>query len=70
MNPRKDQTEEQRIMREFAMLVHKRRRIGNPSSSLRATAKDVWRLNPGGYSSFHTYYTSLKALALIYGNGL
>ena len=65
MNPRKDQTEEQRIMREFAMLVHKRRRIGDPSSSLRATAKDVWRLaEETGYSSFVIFYKTLARSSL------
>ena len=70
MKPRKDQTEEQYVMRKFALMVHNRRSIDNPNASLRATAKDIWRLDPDGYCSFHSFYTSLKVLARIYGNGI
>ena len=60
MNPRKDQTEEQYVMRKFALMVHNRRSIDNPNASLRATAKDIWRLvGMNGYSNFNTFYFSL-----------
>lgn len=46
-------------MREFAFMVHELRRICNPDTSLRATAKDVWRLYPHGYANFKSFYNSM-----------
>ena len=60
MKPRKDQTEEQYVMRRFALMVHNRRTIDNPDASLRATAKDIWRLYPEGYSCYETFFQSLS----------
>ena len=59
MKQRKDQTEEQFAMRKFALMVHNRRSIDNPNASLRATAKDIWRLCPEGYANFKSFYNSM-----------
>ena len=56
MNRRTRQTAEQRTMTEFAFLVHMNRPCG---TSLRKTARDVWKLHPHGYRNFNTFYTSL-----------
>ena len=61
---RKDQTEEQYVMRAFALMVHMNRPYG---SSIRKAAKDVWTLYPKGYANFERFYCSLKRLASNYG---
>lgn len=62
---RKDQTKEQYVMRAFALMVHRRRLMHNPGASLRATAKDVWRLaGEEGYSSFVIFYKTLSRASL------
>ena len=63
MKPRKDQTEEQYVMRKFALMVHNRRSIDNPNASLRATAKDIWRLYPDDYCNYETFFQSLSRYA-------
>ena len=63
---RKDQTEEQYVMRAFALMVHRRRTIRNPEASLRATAKDVWRMHPEGYANFANFYRVVARLAQKY----
>ena len=63
MKPRKDQTEEQRIMRKFALMVHKLRKAKSANAKLRQTAKDIWRLHPQGYSSFDIFYKTLARVS-------
>ena len=57
MNRRKRQTAEQRTMTEFAFLVHMKRPWG---TSLRRTARDVWKLHPHGYRNFESFYANLR----------
>ena len=66
MSRRQRQTAEQRTMTEFAFLVHMKRPWG---TSLRKTARDVWKLYPRGYRNFHSFYTNFKQIASNYGNG-
>jgi len=57
------QTGEQNTMLAFALMVHMNRPYG---SSVRKTAKDVWRLYPKGYCCFKGFYKSLWRLASNY----
>ena len=54
------QTGEQNTMLAFALMVHMNRPY---DSSVRKTAKDVWRLYPKGYCCFNSFYQSLWLLA-------
>ena len=58
---KKRQTDEQRTMREFAIMVYEARPFG---SSLRRVAREVWRIYPKGYASFERFYRSLHHLTV------
>ena len=64
----RNQTGAQYVMREFARLVHDRRRMCGARTSLRATARDVWQLYPDGYRSFEAFYETTKRLGRKSGN--
>ena len=57
------QTGEQNTMLAFALMVHMNRPY---DSSVRKTARDVWRLYPKGYVDFNGFYKSLWRLASDY----
>ena len=60
MKPRKDQTEEQRIMRDMgAMLI----RYMPHGGDMRFELKKLWRICPHGYKNFNSFYISTYMLA-------
>ena len=63
---KKRQTDEQRTMREFAIMVYEARPFG---SSLRRVAHEVWRLHPHGYANEEAFYRTLAYLAQKNMNG-
>lgn len=63
MNNTGRQTGEQNTMLAFALMVYMNRPYG---SSVRKTARDVWRLYPKGYVDFTGFYKSLWRLASDY----
>lgn len=60
MNNTGRQTGEQNTMLAFALMVYMNRPYG---SSVRKTARDVWRLYPKGYCCFKSFYQALWSLA-------
>ena len=61
MNPRKDQTDDQRIMREMGALLLRRMQDGEDKTKL---LRKLWRMCPCGYKDFNSFYKCTYAHAL------
>jgi hypothetical protein len=59
MKQRKDQTEEQRIMRDMGALIISRLPEG---ASGRFALKRLWEMHPYGYKNFNAYFQSVMRL--------
>ena len=60
MKPRKDQTEDQRIMREMGGLLLRRMQDGEDKTKL---LRKLWRMCPCGYKDFTSFYKATYRLA-------
>ena len=55
MKPRKDQTDDQRIMREIGTMIV---RYLPDGADMKLELNKLWRICPHGYKDFHSFYVA------------